>query len=138
MGKIVIVSKGVMMNHCVVVGCSDYVGKKLVLRFLSFPTYRIVEKRARWIEVVRRSAREKWTLGNCARICNEHFVLGKSRMIIIRLFVVCFRQHISVVQRIRSAAILLDCRKERRRKPNGYLNFRRDWNLLMLNTITSE
>ena len=53
-----------------------------MLRFLSFTTYRIVEKRARWIAAVRR---EKWILGIGARICNEHFVLGKLRMIIIRL-----------------------------------------------------
>ena len=68
------------MNHCVVVGCNNYVGKKPGLRFFRFPSYQIVEKRARWIVAVRR---EKWTPGNGARICNEHFVLGALRMLII-------------------------------------------------------
>ena len=50
----------VMVNHCVVVGCSNYVGKKPRLHFSRFPSDRFVEKRARWIAAVRR---EKWTPG---------------------------------------------------------------------------
>ena len=63
-----------MVVHCVVVGCTNYFGKKPGLRFFRFPSERCSEKRAKWIAAVRR---ERWIPGKSARICGAHFVSGQ-------------------------------------------------------------
>ena len=62
-----------MVNHCVVVGCTNYVGKKPGLRFYRFPADREFERRRKWTAAVRRV---NWSPGKHARICGEHFITG--------------------------------------------------------------
>ena len=62
-----------MVNHCVVVGCTNYVGKKPGLRFYRFPSEREPERRRRWTVAVQWA---NWSPGKHARICGEHFVTG--------------------------------------------------------------
>ena len=62
-----------MMNHCVVVGCTNYVGKKPRLRFYRFASEREPDRRRRWTAVVRWA---NWSPGKHGCICREHFVTG--------------------------------------------------------------
>ena len=66
-----------MVVHCVVVGCTNYFGKKPGLCFFRFPSESCSEKRAKWIAAVRR---ERWIPGKSARI-----------------FVVCISYQVSTV-----------------------------------------
>ncbi len=63
-----------MVNNCCVVECTNSVKKKPGLRFFSFPV-RDKPRFRRWVTVVRR---DKWKPKPHSRICNEHFVEGKS------------------------------------------------------------
>ena len=63
-----------MVNHCVVVGCTNQVGKKPGLSFYRFPSEKEGNRRERWATAIRR---EKWKPSKHSRICNEHFVSGK-------------------------------------------------------------
>ena len=73
-----IMSIGDMEIHCVVVGCSNYIGKKPGFRFSRFPSNRFVEKR----EIVLTSP-----------ACKSSRIVT---LITLVSFLVCFPRHISV------------------------------------------
>ena len=63
-----------MPKNCCVVKCTNWMGKKEGLRFFRFPLTN-EERCKRWIAAVRR---EHWQPGKSTRICNEHFITGKT------------------------------------------------------------
>ena len=67
-----------MVNNCCVCGCKNYVGKRQGLRFFRFPLAH-KERCAKWAAAVRR---QNWQPTKSSRICNEHFVSGKTARLV--------------------------------------------------------
>ena len=64
-----------MVTHCVVVGCTNQVGKKPGLSFYRFPSEKEGNRRERCMGNCYQKG--KWKPSKHSRICNEHFVSGK-------------------------------------------------------------
>ena len=62
-----------MVNHCVVVGCTNYVGNIPGLRFYRFLSEHEPERRRRWTGAVRHA---NCSPGKHVCSCDEHFVTG--------------------------------------------------------------